>query len=58
MFKSKTISPLIILLFFCGQCYASGTGILVVGDSAITKVDSLSYSTDDVVVTATRVRRR
>jgi iron complex outermembrane receptor protein len=36
--------------------YAQAT--LVVGDSSITKVDTLSYSTDDVVVTATRVEKK
>jgi iron complex outermembrane receptor protein len=32
--------------------------VLVVGDSTITKVDTLSYATDDVVVTATRVEKK
>lgn len=32
--------------------------ILVVGDTSITKVDTLKYETDDVVVTATRVEQK
>ncbi|MDZ7626013.1 MAG: TonB-dependent receptor [Ignavibacteriaceae bacterium] len=59
MFKSKTVSPLIIILFLLlGHVTLEAQGVLVVGDSAITKVDSLSYSTDDVVVTATRVEKK
>jgi len=59
MFRSKTVSPLIILLFLLlGNDTLQAQAVLVVGDSAITKVDSLSYSTDDVVVTATRVEKK
>ena len=32
--------------------------VLVVGDTSITKVDTLKYETDDVVVTATRVEQK
>jgi iron complex outermembrane receptor protein len=32
--------------------------VLVVGDTSIAKVDSLTYETDDVVVTATRVEKK
>ena len=59
MFISKTISFLIILLFLLvssAMLYAQET--LVVGDSSITKVDTLIYETDDVVVTATRVEKK
>ena len=59
MFRSKTVSPLIIILFLLlGSIALQAQEVLVVGDSAITKVDSLSYSTDDVVVTATRVEKK
>ena len=59
MFVSKTFSSLIILLFVLvssPMLHAQET--LVIGDSSITKVDSLTYATDDVVVTATRVERK
>ncbi len=59
MFNVKTFSSIIILFFLF---LASGTlwaqDVLVVGDSTITKVDTLSYATDDVVVTATRVEKK
>ncbi|HEY6626451.1 MAG TPA: TonB-dependent receptor [Ignavibacteriaceae bacterium] len=59
MFKSKTVSPVIILLFIMLSSTAlRAQPVLVVGDSAISKVDSLSYATDDVVVTATRVEKK
>jgi len=59
MLKSKTVSPVIILLFIMLSSVAlRAQPVLVVGDSAISKVDSLSYATDDVVVTATRVEKK
>jgi iron complex outermembrane recepter protein len=59
MFISKTFSFLIILLFLLvSSAILRAQEILVVGDSTITKVDSLTYATDDVVVTATRVERK
>jgi len=58
MFKLKTITYLIILFFFCLGYHQTNGQILVVGDSSITKVDTLSYETDDVVVTATRVEKK
>jgi iron complex outermembrane receptor protein len=59
MFKSKTVSPVIIILFIMLSSTAlRAQPVLVVGDSAISKVDSLSYATDDVVVTATRVEKK
>jgi iron complex outermembrane receptor protein len=59
MFISKTFSYLIIFLFLMAASVTlQAQAVLVVGDSAITKVDSLSYSTDDVVVTATRVEKK
>ena len=59
MSKLKTFSYLIILLFLLlGNFALQAQEVLVVGDSAISKVDSLSYSTDDVVVTATRVEKK
>ena len=59
MFRSKTVTPLIILLFvLVSSAMLHAQETLVVGDTSITKVDSLTYATDDVVVTATRVERK
>jgi len=41
-----------------GSAALQAQPVLVVGDSSITKVDTLSYATDDVVVTATRVEKK
>jgi len=59
MFNSKTFPFLIFLLFLLvssAMLHAQQT--LVVGDTSMTKVDSLTYATDDVMVTATRVERK
>jgi iron complex outermembrane recepter protein len=59
MFRSKTVSPLIIILFLLlGSITLQAQEVLVVGDTSMTKVDSLTYATDDVMVTATRVERK
>ncbi len=59
MFRSKTVTPLIILLFFLvSSVMLNAQQTLVVGDTSMTKVDSLTYATDDVMVTATRVERK
>jgi iron complex outermembrane receptor protein len=59
MFKSKTISLVIILLFLMlGNSAIQAQPVLVLGDTTISKVDTLSYETDDVVVTATRVEKK
>jgi iron complex outermembrane receptor protein len=58
MFTSKTISYLIILLYFLVGTITVHAQVLVVGDSSVTKVDTLTYETDDVVVTATRVEKK
>ena len=59
MFKSKTFSYSIILLFILLSSVSAVAQIeWVVGDSTINKVDTLSYETDDVVVTATRVEKK
>ena len=58
MFKSKTFSYIIVLLFLMFGNTTLHSQILVVGDSSITKVDTLKYETDDVVVTATRVEQK
>ncbi len=58
MFKLKTISSLIILFFVLSGWQIIEAQVLVVGDSSMAKVDSLSYETDDVVVTATRVEKK
>src|SRR3989337_3242045 len=59
MFKSKTVSLVIIFLFLMlGNTALQAQPVLVVGDTTISKVDTLSYETDDVVVTATRVERK
>src|SRR4030065_136577 len=56
MFKSKTVSLVIIFLFLMlGNTALQAQPVLVVGDTTISKVDTLSYETDDVVVTAKRV---
>ena len=58
MFKLKTISSLIIFFFVVSGWYSLEAQVLVVGDSSMARVDSLSYETDDVVVTATRVEKK
>lgn len=58
MFTNRTFSYLIIPLFLSLWCISLRSQILVVGDSSITKVDTLTYETDDVVVTATRVEKK
>lgn len=58
MFKPKTISYLIILLSVILLSSMSFAQTLVIGDTTVTKVDTLSYETDDVVVTATRVEKK
>lgn len=58
MYKLIQKAYLIILLCLLSGVSLLAQPVLVVGDSAITKVDSLSYSTDDVVVTATRVEKK
>lgn len=58
MFKSKTISLSIILLFLMLGSNKIQAQTLVVGDPSITKTDTLTYETDDVVITATRVEKK
>jgi iron complex outermembrane recepter protein len=59
MFKSETFSQSIILLFLMiGSLPLLAQPVLVLGDTSIAKVDTLSYETDDVVVTATRVEKK
>ena len=58
MFTTKTFSYLIILLYLLVGSVTLHAQVLVVGDSSVTKVDTLTYETDDVVVTATRVERK
>jgi len=59
MFNVKTFFSLIILLLLLSHGSSLlAQQVLVVGDSSITKVDTLSYATDDVVVTATRVEKK
>ena len=58
MFKLKTISSLIIFFFVLSGWNSLEAQVLVVGDSSMSRVDSLSYETDDVVVTATRVEKK
>ena len=58
MFKRTTCSSLIILLFLVIGSVNLFAQVLVVGDTSITKLDTLSYETDDVVVTATRVEKK
>jgi len=58
MFKSTTFSYLVILLFFMLSSAVVQAQVLVVGDTSMSKIDTLSYETDDVVVTATRVEKK
>ncbi len=58
MFKFKTFSYLIFLLFFALLPKAIRSQVLVVGDTTVAKIDSLAYETDDIVVTATRVEKK
>ena len=58
MFKLKTISSLIIFFFILSCWHSLEAQVLVVGDSSMARIDSLSYETDDVVVTATRVEKK
>ena len=58
MYSTKTFSYLIILLCLLVGSVTHHAHVLVVGDSSITKVDTLTYETDDVVVTATRVEKK
>jgi iron complex outermembrane receptor protein len=58
MFYQKTFSYLIILFFVFLSLSSLKAQVLVVGDSSMARVDSLSYETDDVVVTATRVEKK
>ena len=58
MYKIIHKAYLIILLCLLSGVSLLAQPVLVVGDSSITKVDTLSYSTDDVVVTATRVEKK
>jgi len=58
MFTTKTFSYLIILLYLLVGSITLHAQVLVVGDSSVTKVDTLTYETDDVVVTATRVEKK
>ncbi|MCW8802953.1 MAG: Plug domain-containing protein, partial [Ignavibacteriaceae bacterium] len=59
MFNVKTFFSLIILLLLLSVGSSLwAQQVLVVGDSSITKVDTLTYATDDVVVTATRVEKK
>jgi iron complex outermembrane receptor protein len=58
MFNSNTFSYIIIFLCLMLGSATLHSQILVVGDTSITKVDTLKYETDDVVVTATRVEQK
>jgi iron complex outermembrane recepter protein len=58
MSKPRTYLFLSISVLFALACFTAKAQVLVVGDTTITRLDSLSYQTDDVVVTATRVERK
>lgn len=59
MFQPKHFFYSIILLsFLSGSFLLFAQQTDVVSDSTNAKVDSLTYSTDDVVVTATRVEKK
>jgi iron complex outermembrane receptor protein len=59
MFKSEHFFYSIILLFILlGSSKSWAQSVLVEDDSTISKVDTLIYETDNVVVTATRVEKK
>lgn len=58
MFNSNTFSLIIIFLFLAAGSTVIYPQVLVVGDTSITKIDTLKYETDEVVVTATRVEQK
>jgi iron complex outermembrane receptor protein len=58
MFKSQSVSFVIIILMLMLGGMTLRAQTLVVGDTTISKVDTLSYETDNVVVTATRVEKK
>jgi iron complex outermembrane receptor protein len=58
MFKLRNFSFLVFLLSLFIGVNLLNAQTLVVGDSTISKVDTLTYETDDVVVTATRVEKK
>jgi len=59
MFKSKTVSLVIILLYLMlSSVTLQAQQVSASGDTSLAKVDSLTYETDDVVVTATRVEKK
>lgn len=59
MFKSEYFFYLIILFFLMlGSSTIKAQEVLVMGDPSVSKTDTLTYQTDDVVVTATRVERK
>jgi len=58
MSKPKTYFFLSFLVLIFIACFSTYSQVIVIGDTSITRLDSLSYQTDDVVVTATRVERK
>jgi len=58
MYNLKTFFCSITLFFLMTGFNLLNAQILVVGDSTMSKIDTLSYETDDVVVTATRVEKK
>ncbi|MBT8378493.1 MAG: TonB-dependent receptor [Ignavibacteria bacterium] len=59
MLRLKTSTCFIILLCLVVlPSRINAQEVLVVGDTTIARIDSLSYETDDVVVTATRVEKK
>jgi iron complex outermembrane receptor protein len=59
MFKLKTVPLVIILLcLLLGNVSLQAQQVSASGDTSLAVLDSLTYETDDVVVTATRVEKK
>lgn len=58
MFNSNTISLIVIFLFLVSCSTVIYPQVPVIADTSITKIDTLKYETDEVVVTATRVEQK
>ena len=58
MSKPKTYFFLSFPVLIFIACFSTYSQVIVIGDTSITRLDSLSYQTDDVVVTATRVEKK
>jgi|WetSurSiteA1Bulk_404760.scaffolds.fasta_scaffold01404_3 iron complex outermembrane recepter protein len=59
MYNTKSISYSFLLLFILlGSSKSLAQSVILGEDSTVSEVDSLTYETDDVIVTATRVEKK